>query len=336
MQPSTHLHCAFSLISLSLVSYPRAALEPSQEDVQREALEVVRVVDGDTLVVRRAGRVEKLRLLSVDTEERISGGHRAYPAKPQTVFGEQCALWATHFFADLGQQGDLARVRLCFPGADERRDRYGRLLCHVILPDGRNYNLLLVQLGKSPYFNKYGNSPGLHREFLQAQREARRKQLGIWDPRTNRAATRGAPQALRPYDRLRAWWDARSISVEGYRKRRSEPAPPLALESSKDLEQLRPEAETEVFGTIRKLEETPSGDQLVFFHGPRSRVAFRARIPRAVRSAHVGLDLQSTLLPFRQNYLYLSGRTRGSEEAVEILSLHPEQWRRAGPEPRRP
>ena len=50
--------------------------------------EVAKVVDGDTIHVMRNGELEKLRLLSVDTEEKLSG--RSFsPSKPETIFGQE-------------------------------------------------------------------------------------------------------------------------------------------------------------------------------------------------------------------------------------------------------
>ena len=88
----------------------------------KETFEIERVVDGDTLWVRREGRVEKLRLLSVDTEERLGKGHAASETKPQTVFGEETALWAQDVFGKLEKDGAKARVGLVFPSGREQRD----------------------------------------------------------------------------------------------------------------------------------------------------------------------------------------------------------------------
>ena len=63
-------------------------------------------------------------------------------------------------------------VGLAFPDGVEANDVYGRLLCHVILADGTDFNLKLVELGKSPYFNKYGNSRICHDEFVATQAAA--------------------------------------------------------------------------------------------------------------------------------------------------------------------
>ena len=120
--------------------------------------EVKRVVDGDTIHVQRGEELEKLRLLSVDTEEVIRGGGFSSSSKPQTVFGTECAEWAKSFFDGLANEDGETRVGLWFPEGKEARDVYGRLLCHVVLEDGTDFNLMLLQKGKSPYFNKYGNS----------------------------------------------------------------------------------------------------------------------------------------------------------------------------------
>src|SRR5262245_2731615 len=187
------------------------------EDAPRIAaeitVEVLRVIDGDTLEVRLEGEPVTLRLLSVDTEEKITGRASSSPSKPETVFGEETAQWAKAFFAALGSP---PRVGLAFPEG-RRLDSYGRLLCHVLLPDGRDYNLLLVEQGRSPYFNKYGNSLVEHQAFERAQAAARAAELGIWNPATNRARTPGAPSAVRPYERLLPWWDARAAAIEGFR-----------------------------------------------------------------------------------------------------------------------
>ena len=84
------------------------------------------------------------------------------------------------------------------PAGREQRDSYGRLLCHVILADGRDFNLLLVEEGKSPYFNKYGNSLVAHAAFVAAQQHAREKSKGIWDPTTNVPKDPKAPIAAGP------------------------------------------------------------------------------------------------------------------------------------------
>jgi micrococcal nuclease len=79
---------------------------------------VVRVIDGDTIVVRLDGQDEDVRLIGVDTPETVK------PDTPVQCFGER----ASHFTkrALTGQ-----RVRLVF--GVERHDVYDRLLAYVYL-----------------------------------------------------------------------------------------------------------------------------------------------------------------------------------------------------------
>ena len=88
---------------------------------------VVRVVDGDT--VRLAG-LGPVRLIGIDTPE-VFGGREC--------FGRQASAFAKRSLAP----GAPVRYRV---GA-ERRDRYGRLLAYVYLPDGRLFNELLAERG---------------------------------------------------------------------------------------------------------------------------------------------------------------------------------------------
>jgi micrococcal nuclease len=159
---STSALLALCLALLPLAPAHAAAGSEQELQVPTELYEITRVVDGDTIYVLRDGEVEKLRLLSVDTEEKLAGNSNLGPNKPETVFGEECAQWAVDFFAARAGEDGPARVGLKFPAGVEARDIYGRLLCHVILDDGTDFNLLLVEKGKSPYFNKYGNSRVCH------------------------------------------------------------------------------------------------------------------------------------------------------------------------------
>jgi len=318
------LLAALPLIFVQTVEAPPARLAPEA------TAEVVKVVDGDTLDVRLEGEVVTLRLLSVDTEEKISGRPLASPTKPQTVFGQETAEWARALFAGLGQP---PRVGLAFPEG-RRRDAYGRLLAHVLLPDGRNFNLLLVELGKSPYFNKYGNDRALHADFVRAQAAARDQGLGIWDPATNRAKTPGAPSALRPYAELLPWWDARAAAIDGFRARVA--AGDEALVSHEDPEGLArafergrqdPTLRVTVFGAIERFYDEPDGSLTALLRSGDRDTSLRAAIPAAERAALEPL-LRASTGEFRQNYLYVTGRL---EHGPRGLLLSGGDWHLAEP-----
>jgi micrococcal nuclease len=96
-----------------------------------ETATVTRVVDGDTIVVSIAGRQEKVRLIGVNTPETV------HPRKPVEYFGKEASAF-TRRMAD-GQV-----VRLKEDGQSANRDRYGRLLRYVFLPDCRLLNAEII------------------------------------------------------------------------------------------------------------------------------------------------------------------------------------------------
>ncbi len=290
---------------------------------------VTRVIDGDTIHVERDGRTEKLRLLSVDTEEKITGRPVHSPSKPETVFGQESALWAQAFFRELGEP---ARVGLRFPHDREERDVYGRLLCHVILPDGRDFNLLLVELGFSPYFNKYGNSRIAHAAFVEAQEHARAEALGIWDPATNLARA-GATSAKRPYSRLLPWWNARAEAIEAFR--RAKENDPESIYSSEDADGLAAAVQradqVEVFGTLFRLHDEDDGSLTAEFRATDPERSFRVVLPAGSRTGEFEARLRTSMDEFRQNHWIVRGKlTRGPRGPR--MSAVPARWRLAGTE----
>ncbi|QDU68362.1 thermonuclease family protein [Engelhardtia mirabilis] len=300
-----------------------------------ELFDVVRVVDGDTIHIQRAGQVEKLRLLNVDTEEKLSGRSDVDPLKPETVFGQQCADWAVEFFAEHSLVDGVQRVGLLFPGGVERRDVYGRLLCHVLLPDGTDFNLLLIERGKSPYFNKYGNSLVCDAAMRAAQTRARAARIGIWNPATNRAANEAGPEVLRPYAELLPWWDARAAAVDAYRARAAAVDSAVGAADDPDgLEALRQRAtaEVEVFGAIDRIFDEDDGGVTLLLRGDRSR-AVRARIAADAVSKFDRDALEHSRESFTQNFLWFRGKLRTDRSGFDMVIEDPAQIHSAGPEP---
>jgi len=329
------------LFALVLALHPQApaTAAPAPATLAPEVrVELVRVVDGDTLVVELEGRETNLRLLAVDTEEKISGRASSSPSKPETVFGEETKLWAQELFAGLGKR---PRIGLAFPEG-RRLDAYGRLLAHVILPDGRDYNLLLVELGKSPYFTKYGYSRVNHADFVAAEQRARAARRGIWDPATNRAKTPGAPSAVRPYARLLPWWDARAQAIEDFRARAAR-APeshvdaddPAALEDAFQRCAADPAARVTLLVTVERFYEEKDGSLTALLVPGDATLALRAELPPATRKARER-ELRASVGEYVQNYWRLEGRVTRHERGYVVRATRAADWSRAGPEPKLP
>jgi micrococcal nuclease len=125
---------------------------------------VVRVVDGDTVILGGLGRS---RLIGVDTPE-VHGVAECY--------GRKASAYAKRLLA-----GRRVRYRLGL----EQRDRYGRALVYVWLPDGRFFNAMLVRDGYAQPLTIPPNVEFAER-FVALARQARRRGRGLW-----RACARG-------------------------------------------------------------------------------------------------------------------------------------------------
>ncbi|MFT7486520.1 MAG: endonuclease YncB(thermonuclease family) [Candidatus Paceibacteria bacterium] len=309
---------------------------PAATRVPEDLFEVVKIVDGDTIHIMRGGQKEKLRLLSVDTEEKFTPGQRNSGSKPQTIYGEETRLWTIDFFEQFRAEDGKLRVGLSFPDGAEARDVYGRLLCHVLTSDGTDFNLLLVQLGKSPYFNKYGNSRICHQDFVSAQIAARRNRLGIWNVRTNQTATEDQPVATRPYDQLLPWWQCRAEAIDDFRTlSERDPKAVLAAEDPDALAvALAGAKEVLVFGSVDRFFEEDDGSRTVLLRTSDKQRALRVSIPKESRQAFEGFDLDGLRDEYRQNYIYVRGVIVEGPRGFGMLTDSSKRWKRAGPEPK--
>lgn len=122
---------------------------------------VEKVIDGDTISVRDAGRV---RLLGINTPE---VAHRERRAQP---LGDEARQRLTELLAG-------KRVTLQFD--QQRRDRFKRLLAHVTREDGTRINELLLQEGLARALFLQPNMLHLQR-YYHIEAEAQQARRGIW------------------------------------------------------------------------------------------------------------------------------------------------------------
>ncbi|MDR0483027.1 MAG: thermonuclease family protein [Cellulomonadaceae bacterium] len=108
---------------------PKPPAASTQASPPGSPASVVRVIDGDTLVVLLGGVEERVRLIGIDAPERGEPG-----------FAESTAFVRAAVAASGGT------VYLEADGVRDR-DRFGRLRRTVWLPDGRNLNQLLLNEG---------------------------------------------------------------------------------------------------------------------------------------------------------------------------------------------
>jgi endonuclease YncB( thermonuclease family) len=193
------------------------------------------VIDGDTIRVK--GLQSSMRLLAIDAEETFKheDERRAYaagweqykkkmrgsssrPVKFATPLGDEAKHWAMDFLQGI----DSVKLERDHPG--EIRDYYGRYLAYVLVKKNDtwvNYNVECVRAGMSPYFVKYGRSRRFHKEFMEAEKEAKAAQRGIWKP--------GAEHYDDYEERLAWWWDREKAITRFERQAEDNPNEYIAL-----------------------------------------------------------------------------------------------------------
>lgn len=117
--------------------------------------QVVRVMDGDTIEILHNSKPERVRLNGIDCPENGQAhAKRAKQATSELVFGKDVAV----------------RVY--------GKDKYGRTVAAVILPDGTNVNKALVKEGWCWWYRKYAAGDI---ELARAEADARKAKRGLWN-----------------------------------------------------------------------------------------------------------------------------------------------------------
>jgi endonuclease YncB( thermonuclease family) len=145
---------------------------------------VVRVIDGDTIVVLDAGKVQhKIRLQGIDAPER------------KQAFGTKSKENLSDLVAGKSVVVDYSKY-----------DRYQRILGKVLV-NGQDVNLEQVEDGMAWHYKKYqGEQSASDRiKYSDAEREARMRKLGLWhDPNPDppwdyRQAERNQRKGMAPF-----------------------------------------------------------------------------------------------------------------------------------------
>jgi micrococcal nuclease len=155
---------SLAIVTLALLAWAVREFAP---DWFRPALQpegdwrtVVRVVDGDTLLLDGN---ERVRLIGVDTPESVDR------RRPVEYYGKEASAFTRRL-------AEGKRVRLAFD--QQRKDRYGRTLAYVHLEDGTLLNAEIIRQG---YGQAYTRFPFRYLEQFRAyEREAREQRRGLW------------------------------------------------------------------------------------------------------------------------------------------------------------
>jgi len=131
------------------------------------AYPVVRVIDGDTIVINDGNEIT-VRLVGVDTPETV------HPSKPVEYYGKEASRFTQNLL-----KGE--KVYLVIDPQQGKTDRYGRTLAYIYrAPEGLFVNAEIIRQG---YGHAYTQYPFEYiEEFRQLEQLARQAQKGLWSP----------------------------------------------------------------------------------------------------------------------------------------------------------
>ncbi|MDT0212435.1 thermonuclease family protein [Rothia sp. ARF10] len=153
----------------TLVTTPTPAARPTvapapapTRQVAGALVPVVGVTDGDTIKVRVGATTERVRLIGLDAPE---------------LKGDEC--WAQKASSRMQSLVQSRSVRLVADPTQDDRDRYGRLLRHVVTEDGRFAAQVLIEGGFAKEYT-YRDAYEHRGDYLAAQKRAQARKLGVW------------------------------------------------------------------------------------------------------------------------------------------------------------
>lgn len=147
---------------------------PPEKSLQKyEWHKVIKVIDGDTLVIFMDGKNVTIRLIGIDTPETVD------PRKPVQCFGKEASKKAKQILSD-------TEVRIELDPSQGELDKYGRLLAYVyvpanVRPEGILVNEYLISEGYAHEYT-YNIPYKYQKDFQAAETTAREQNRGLWAP----------------------------------------------------------------------------------------------------------------------------------------------------------
>lgn len=135
--------------------------------LKTEEVEILKVVDGDTIIVKTSeGIEERVRLLLIDTPESV------HPSKEKELFGKESSTYAKSVL----KKGDTVTMEIGNPD----RDAYDRLLAYIWINNDINFNQLMIEKGYARVAYIYPPNTKYLDEFMKSQEKAKKEKLNIW------------------------------------------------------------------------------------------------------------------------------------------------------------
>jgi micrococcal nuclease len=156
---------------------PSPTIEPGLTPTgPTQTARVVRIVDGDTIVVSMNGKNFKLRYIGMDTPEDVD------PNSPVEPMGREAAA---------ANQKLVAGRTVVLEKDVSETDRYGRLLRYVWLHQGSTWTLVNLELVRLGFASAVSYPPDVKYDevFAPAEAGAQTSLVGLWAPDATAAPT---------------------------------------------------------------------------------------------------------------------------------------------------
>jgi micrococcal nuclease len=165
---------------LLLLAIPLFLFSCYSHSEQTNTCTVTKLVDADTLYCSQGyGKEQKVRLTGIDAPESKKN--------PKTYRDAQRTGESVESIIELGKKSTAFVKSRLLIGTEVRleldvqaRDKYGRTLAYVYLPNGTMLNELVVRQG---YAQVMTIPPNVKYQelFVEAERDARENKRGLWD-----------------------------------------------------------------------------------------------------------------------------------------------------------
>lgn len=148
------------------VKPPSTSTFLSVSPIQTEQYVVTKVIDGDTIQISKNNQTQTVRIIGADTPETVD------PRKPVQCFGIEASNKAKQLL--FGKT-----VLIEKDSTQGEKDKYGRTLAYIFLPDGTSYDKFMIEQGFAHEYT-YSVPYKYQKEFKAAEVDARNNKRGLW------------------------------------------------------------------------------------------------------------------------------------------------------------
>ena len=138
-----------------------------RDGLNLEYAKVLRVIDGDTIVVSLLGKKNVVRLIGINAPESV------HPTKKLQCYGKESSDKLNSILLN-------KYVLMMSDPVVGNYDKYNRLLRYVYLLNGKSINKIMINLGYSYEYTYKKQKYKFRKLFIASEKRARKRKLGLW------------------------------------------------------------------------------------------------------------------------------------------------------------